>query len=150
MAIVATRHGDASNHNRRPSPEYQAWVGMVRRCHYEAAPNFPAYGGRGISVCDEWRNSYIVFREHAGRRPSSAYSLDRINNDGNYEPGNVRWATRKQQANNVRSNYLIAFSGRTQTVTQWADELGVHADLVFRRLAAGWSEERALTQPRRR
>ena len=93
----------------RKAIEYYAWAHMHSRCKNKNSPHYKNYGGRGISVCKEWKD-YFVFLEYVGRRPSPAYSIDRINNNGNYEPGNVRWATRKQQANN-RRNVKIKVEG---------------------------------------
>ncbi len=94
--LIGERHGMAQ------TPEYRAWVAMIQRCHNPKMPNFKDYGGRGIVVCDEWRGSFTAFYEHIGPKPSSDLSIDRIENNGNYEPGNVRWATRLQQNNNTR------------------------------------------------
>jgi len=77
---------------------------MRRRCTDPNHPNWKWYGGRGISVCDDWQQHFLHFFEHVGERPSPKHSLDRIDNDGNYEPGNVRWATAKQQQNNRRTS----------------------------------------------
>ncbi len=82
--------------------EYRAWYQMIYRCTNPKFPQWKDYGGRGISVCAEWRNSFTAFFEHVGPRPSPQHSFDRIDNDGNYEPGNVRWATRSQQNSNQR------------------------------------------------
>src|SRR5919106_2312632 len=92
------RHGEA----RPRTPEYHSWLGMIRRCTNSKATGFKHWGGRGISVCDRWRNSYLAFLEDMGRRPSPEHSLDRINNNGNYEPGNCRWATSSEQRFNSR------------------------------------------------
>lgn len=86
------------------TPEYLAWQNMRRRCGDPNHPNWKHYGGRGISVCQSWQQHFLHFFEHVGERPSPEHSLDRIDNDGNYEPGNVRWATAEQQANNRRNN----------------------------------------------
>jgi hypothetical protein len=91
-----TTHGDST------TVEYEAWCGMKRRCTKSDEPDWKLYGGRGIKVCDEWINDYPAFLAHIGRRPSPEHSIDRIDNDGNYEPGNVRWATPKEQRNNQR------------------------------------------------
>lgn len=90
-----TRHGTIS-------PEYRAWNAMIQRCHNPNSLSRKYYGGRGIVVCKEWRKSFIPFFKHIGQRPSPRHSIDRINNDGNYEPGNVRWATKRQQVMNRR------------------------------------------------
>lgn len=84
------------------SKEYRAWVSIKRRCFYKPAVDYKYYGGRGISVAPEWVKSYESFLKHIGRAPSTEHSIDRINVNGNYEPGNVRWATRKEQAKNKR------------------------------------------------
>lgn len=94
-------HGQATKGNQ--SAEYTAWCNMIARCYNPKHEYFYNYGGRGITVCDEWRQSFSAFFSHVGKRPSAGHSLDRYpNNDGNYEPGNVRWATRKQQSQNRR------------------------------------------------
>jgi len=99
--------GDARNKNgNKPAPEYGAWAAMKTRCTNPNSNRWHDYGGRGISVCDEWSEDYLAFLNHVGRKPSPAHSLDRIDNDGNYEPGNVRWATRKQQLANRREFQL--------------------------------------------
>lgn len=97
---VRTVNGDASRNNK--APEYEAWVGMKKRCESRKAKSWPNYGGRGIKVCDRWKNSYANFLGDVGRKPTPQHSLDRINVNGNYEPSNVRWATREQQIANRR------------------------------------------------
>lgn len=98
------RHGDLQGvygGGRRP-PEYTCWKNMRRRCGNPAAKDYPRYGGRGIAVCEQWQRSYVAFLADVGRRPSPKHSLDRIENAGNYEPGNVRWATMREQRLNAR------------------------------------------------
>ncbi len=99
--LVNRRHGRAS-YKRGIATEYRIWQNMLTRCGNPKATNYKDYGGRGITVCRQWAESFIAFLRDVGSRPSMAYSLDRINNDGNYEPGNVRWATQIQQQNNKR------------------------------------------------
>lgn len=86
------------------TPEYRAWAEAIRRCENPRNPGFANYGGRGIKMAPEWRHDFAAFFAHIGPRPGSLYTLDRIDNGGNYEPGNVRWATYKVQANNTRRN----------------------------------------------
>jgi hypothetical protein len=94
------QHGAAVRGKKRPK-EYTAWDHMIRRCHNPNYQNYKWYGARGISVCDRWR-SYENFINDMGPAPSKGHSLDRVNNDGNYEPGNCKWSTQKEQANNMR------------------------------------------------
>lgn len=91
-------------HGLYKSKIYITWQAMKRRCHHKNAANYGRYGARGISVCKEWLESFEAFVAHVGMPPSQKHSIDRINNSGNYEPGNVRWATAQQQADNRRPN----------------------------------------------
>lgn len=95
-----TKHGEARGSR---TPEYHTWHGMIQRCTNPNFRHWKYYGGRGIVVCEQWRNDYSAFLLAVGRRPTPQHSIDRINNDGNYEPGNVRWATKSQQAFNRRN-----------------------------------------------
>ncbi len=140
------RHG----HARKDSPfrsEYLAWRNMRRRCSAEYVREFHNYGGRGIEVCERWQNDFQAFLDDVGIRPSKDHSLDRIDNDGNYEPDNVRWATRKQQQRNTRANRLIEFDGRRMTIADWTDETGIAQDTIRGRLERGWSARDTLKTP---
>lgn len=125
-------HGDSG------SPEYKAWRGMSIRCARSD------YASRGITVCQEWRLSYIAFRAHVGKRPANKYSLDRIDNDGNYEPGNVRWATAQEQQRNTRQNVPVSLHGTSRTIAEWAETLGLKYATIRGRLLRGHSPEHAL------
>jgi len=96
----STRHGEARRAQR--TAEYVCWRAIKARCGNPKSEDYELYGARGIRICDEWRNDFGAFLAHVGRRPSSKHSIDRIDNNGNYEPGNVRWATPKEQRDNQR------------------------------------------------
>lgn len=96
------------SHGMNGTPMYYVWRAMISRCTLKSHPAYQRYGARGISVCDRWRDSFVAFYADMGDRPSSEHSIDRINNDGNYEPGNCRWATKVQQQRNMRSNRVTA------------------------------------------
>ena len=98
---TARKHGESAN-GGKPTPEYQAWIMMIQRCTDAKRRSWKNYGGRGITVCREWQHNYAAFLAHVGRRPSKEFSIDRIDNDKGYFPGNVRWATREQQQANSR------------------------------------------------
>lgn len=117
---------------------------MRARCRDISDQNFPQYGGRGVTVCDRWYDSFEVFRDDVGERPSPKHSLDRIDTLRGYEPGNVRWATRKEQCNNKRTNRVIELDGVSRTVMQWAEALGLSSRLICQRLDRGASPADAL------
>ena len=127
--------------------EYETWRSMIRRCNDPRHPSYQNYAGRGISVCERWRNSFADFLHDVGTKPSPGYSLDRFpDNHGNYEPGNVRWATPTQQARNMRSNRPVTFKGMTMPLAAWAEHLGKDPRIVRSRLQRGWTDERALLE----
>ncbi len=132
-----------------PTQEFTAWRSMKQRCYTPATPMCKRnYRDRGIIVCERWNNSFQNFRQDVGPRPSPDHSLDRWpNNDGNYEPGNVRWATRTEQRRNTRFNRMITFNGKTQPQSAWVEETGLMWDTIYRRLRSGWSIEKTLTTP---
>lgn len=136
-----------ATHRMSNSPEYKIWTGILKRCRNCSSIAFPLYGARGIEV--RYAN-FDEFFADVGRRPGPDYSVDRINNDGHYEPGNCRWATRVEQTNNTRRNRVIEIGGITKTVAQWCRETGVPSAVARRRIQLGWSVEDAVTKEVRR
>lgn len=131
----APRHGHARRGTR--SKEYRAWSCMITRCTNPNRADWFRYGGRGISVAPAWRASFEAFLADVGPAPSPAHSIDRIDNSGNYEPGNVRWATRVQQNSNRRMSRFICHAGMTLTISQWAAIIGIHLETLRSRLKNG-------------
>lgn len=137
----------AYKHGLSHTAEYRAWQTMRLRCTDPKHRAYPAYGGRGITVCDSWLNDVRAFYRDMGPKPTPSHELDRIDNDGPYSPENCRWTTRKRNSRNRRSSRLLTHDGRTQTVAAWASETGLPSDTLYKRLAAGWTTRRALTTP---
>jgi hypothetical protein len=127
---------------------YSIWCGIISRCEDESSgKNFAKYGGRGISICRRWRESFVAFQADMGEPPSDRHSIERRNNDGNYEPGNCVWATPAEQARNRRSTLLIEFNGETLCALDWARRYGIKPGTLTFRLRTGWSIHEALTTP---
>jgi hypothetical protein len=144
--MACTTHG-LSREEGRTSRLYAIWSEMRHRCHNPNHRVFSNYGGRGINVCPEWEN-YAIFHKWAITNGyNKNLTIDRINNDGNYEPENCRWATMKEQQNNRRDNHLVSWDGQTKTLAQWAEERGLAPVTLATRLRRGWPVDRALTKP---
>lgn len=130
---------------RSKIPEYSVWCGIKHRTTNPQNWAWKWYGGRGIKMCEQWLNSFDNFLNDVGYRPSPKHTIDRINNDGNYEPGNVRWATREEQHNNTSRNAFLTYGGETKTkiqwARQWASESGVALTTIRSRIAAGKKQE---------
>lgn len=139
-----TKHGES-----RGCSEYYSWRGMRRRCLNRTDKAFKYYGGRGIKICERWASSYEAFIQDMGRKPSPRHSIERKNNDGNYEPGNCVWALPIDQNNNRRGNHLLTVDGETLTVTQWARRVNLSDNIIFNRLRAGYSDIEAVKTPKR-
>jgi hypothetical protein len=133
-------------HGMKGTPTYSSWISARKRCRNPKSPDYYLYGGRGIKFCSRW-DDFENFLNDMGLRPSMAYSLDRIDVNGDYEPGNCRWATQREQGNNTRCNRLLEFNGKSQSLAQWAREIGISRDTLGKRLESGWSVEKALTTP---
>lgn len=125
---------------------YHIRTSMIQRCENKNHVHYENYGGRGINVCEEWRNSYENFRSWAMENGyKEDLTIDRIDVNGNYEPSNCKWATPKEQGKNRRDNHFLTFNGETHTVTEWAEIIGIKSDTLFYRIKAGWDIEDALT-----
>lgn len=128
---------------------YKIYAKIKDRCLNVKCKRYADYGGRGISICDEWKNDFVAFHDWAMSNDyKEGLSIDRINNNGNYEPSNCRFVTSKVQNNNKRNNFNITYNGRTQTAKQWAEEVGIrYRTLKSRLVILKWSAEKALTTP---
>jgi hypothetical protein len=135
-----TTHGQLRD--GRVSPEYRVWRDMLQRCYNPRIKNFNRYGGRGISVCQEWRDSFEAFFVDVGPRPTPGHSIDRIDVNGHYCLGNCRWATTAQQARNRTSNHWVTYKGQRMTLTDAAKSAGMHRNTLRWRIEAGWGEDR--------
>lgn len=152
------RHGDtlscgcyardkSLSHGMSRTPEYRAWAQMIQRCENPNNPKFPRYGKRGISVSAEWHDFSNFY---AAMGDSNGLTLDRIDNDGNYEDGNCRWTTYAQQNSNYSRNRVFSHDGETLTLTQWASRFGMKpADLYYRVVTLGWVMDQALSTRKR-
>lgn len=145
--LQGEHHNDA-RHDVGRTRLYHIWQDIKQRCFNDKNDNYKNYGGRGITMCDEWANSYMSFKEWSlNNGYEENLSLDRIYVNGNYEPCNCRWATQKTQANNTRTNRLITFNGETLTLSQWRDKLGFKRGVIEYRLNAGWPIEDVMLIP---
>lgn len=136
-------------HGLRYTRIYTIWSGMIDRCYRKSHKKYDDYGGRGISVCDEWRSDVEAFYNWAMNNGyNDSLSIDRINNNGNYEPNNCRWVTTNEQVNNRRNNRVYTLNNKTQTLKQWADEYKINYNTLISRIDDfNWDIEKALTTP---
>lgn len=136
-----------TTHGKRKIKEYNVWEKMKSRCYCEKDKRYKHYGGRGIIVCDEWKNSFENFINDMGLRPNVNYSIDRIDNNGNYCKENCRWATRLEQANNKSNSRLLTYNGLSLTTRQWSEKLNINYKTLNSRISKKWTIERALNTP---
>ena len=127
--------------------EYRTFTHIITRCENTNSPDYPEYGGRGIRIADEWRRDFAAFLAHVGPRPTAAHSIDRIDNNRGYEPGNVRWATPVEQARNTRRNRYITIDGESKILTDWARISGNSESTIFYRLKRGVAPREAVFSP---
>lgn len=141
-------HGEAGANK---TPEYRSWADAKSRCYNPNVRNFDQYGGRGIRMCERWRNSFEAFLEDMGRRPSPNHTLDRYpDNNGDYEPGNCRWATYSQQGRNKRTNSKMLIHGEETILSDAAEKHGINRATLARRIKKGVLPEDAVSQPIRK
>ena len=141
----------SKKHGMRHERLYHSWIDMKQRCQNPNNSRYDDWGGRGIEVCPEWRDSFEAFRDWAlanGYRDD--LTIERKDVNGHYCPENCCWITKEQQQRNKRNNRIITYNGKTQTLQQWADELGMHETTLLYRLKKEWTLEKALTQPVRK
>lgn len=130
---------------------HHIWRMMRHRCNCTSYDSYKHYGGRGIKVCEEWENSFQRFYEWATVNGyTDELTIDRIDVNGNYEPSNCRWVTRKVQCNNRRDNHFVTLNGCTKSLAEWADTYGIKRDTISHRIIRGWDIERAVTTPVKR
>lgn len=146
-AAANTTHGASAR--GRMTAEYRAWQNIIYRCENRNARQWADWGGRGIKMWAGWRHDFGRFLAALGPRPSEHHTIERINNDKNYVPGNVRWATRREQNRNKRNVRMMTFKGTRLPRVEWAEKVGLQPDTLAARITAGWSVRRALTTPTR-
>ena len=127
------KHGQATR-DKGVTKVYATWTSMKHRCTNPNHSAYDRYGGRGITICDEWLESFDKFYACVGEPPTPKHTLDRIDNERGYEPNNVRWATRKEQSNNLSSNTWVEHNGKRMTWAQWADHLGIKYNTLMTRV----------------
>lgn len=135
-------HGEAVR--GKLTVEYKCWITIRNRCNNNKNKDYLKYGGRGVKVCDRW-NLFENFLLDMGRRPENCVSLDRVNNDGHYEPGNCRWSTSKEQANNRSNNVTLTLNGETLSIAQWSRKLQIPISTIKNRKVKGLADEFCLS-----
>jgi len=137
--------GRQGTHKMSESVEYRTWLHLKDRCLNKNDKRYKNYGGRGIKVCKRWRDSFENFYKDMGKRPKGL-TIDRVNNDGNYELSNCRWITKKEQSRNTTKNIRITYKGKTMCMVEWAEKLNINYKCLWARLNKGWSVEKAFTK----
>ena len=142
-SCVRRTHG--ATRGRRPTTEYVVWSSMIARCHNPENRRYADYGGRGITVCARWRDSFDAFLADMGPRPSPDHSIDRVENGKGYEPSNCRWATSTQQNRNRRDTRTITAFGQSRCAAEWSEATGIKTSTIKARIKRGWPAEKAVS-----
>lgn len=154
-AVVSSNHlrcGDTSScgclsNGKSYTRLYRLWDGMKQRCYTKSETAYKYYGGRGIKVCEAWKNDFQAFHDWALETGySDELTIDRIDVNGDYEPSNCRWSTRRVQMNNTRRNRILTFNGQSKTIAEWSEATGIKQNTILYRIRRNWSVERALTE----
>lgn len=140
-----TTHGQAVR--KQQTDEYNTWCEIIKRTTNPKCSQYPDYGGRGIAMCPEWRNSFESFLAEVGKKPSKLHSINRINNEKSYEPGNCCWSTRAEQNRNKRNNVMITHDGVTMCAADWCEKTKIKVPTFHSRLNRGWSFKKTITTP---
>lgn len=137
-----------TTHGLRHHPLYSVWLNIKQRCLNPNSTSYKRYGGRGITICDEWKNDFKSFYDWSMENGyQKNLTIDRIDVNGNYEPNNCRWTTIEQQANNKRNNHYLEYDNKRLTMSQWSKQLNLPRTVILYRLKLGWSVEKTLTTP---
>lgn len=134
------KYDSAIKHGLSKVPEYQIWKAMKARCYNQNHKNYADYGGRGITVCEKWKNDFAAFYTDMGKRPTRAHSIDRIDNDKGYAQGNCRWSSQKEQTSNTRRTVTVQIGGAVKLVSEIEQETGIKSSTLYHRIAAGCRE----------
>lgn len=142
--IVTLRN---TKHSKSKTAEYRCWKSIKQRCHNENNPAYKNYGGRGIRVCDSWKNSFSNFLFDMGPKPNPKFDIDRIDNNLGYSPENCRWVDRKTNMKNTRNTHFVTFNGRTLSIMDWAEELNINPNTLYSRInIMKWDIEKVLSK----
>lgn|SRR5574344_1125675 len=135
-------------HGKTNTAEFSIWSAMIKRCYNKNDISYERYGARNIKVCDRWldkENGFMNFYKDMGNRPNALYSIDRIDNNGNYESDNCKWSTNIEQQNNKRNNHLLTYNNETHTIAEWSRICGIKPQTIWSRLNRGWTVFETLT-----
>lgn len=130
-----------TTHGMTNTPEHRIWSQMKSRCSDSSHKSYKDYGGRGIAICDRWKESFELFFEDMGSRPSKSHSIERVDNEQGYSKENCKWATSSEQNRNKRNNVFVTIAGDTKSLAEWVEHSGISRHTLYGRIKAGWREE---------